>query len=302
MAVFWPNLAFIANALLPFKMYLFKNVNDLQSHLNKIRKKGGKIGFVPTMGALHHGHLSLIRQSVEANDCTVCSIFVNPTQFNDDADLEKYPRTVAKDMAMLTSVDNDVLFLPDVSEIYPPGLNTELKLDFGELATVMEGYFRPGHFDGMAQVVKRLLDIVEPHSLYMGQKDFQQLAIVRNMLTQLKMPINLEMCAIIRQEDGLAMSSRNVRLEPALREKALLLSQTLQKGKAKMATQTPAEIQQWAIKELTIPSFKPEYFEIVNAITLQPIESFSDTDYVVACTAVWVGEIRLIDNLIYKNK
>ena len=283
-------------------MYLFKKVNDLQQHLNKIRKNGGEVGFVPTMGALHQGHLSLIQQSVEANDCTVCSIFVNPTQFNDNADLEKYPRTVAKDMAMLTSAGNNVLFLPDVSDVYPPGLNTELKLDFGDLANVMEGYFRPGHFDGMAQVVKRLLDIVQPHRLYMGQKDFQQLAIVRNMLTQLEMPIDLVMCAIIREEDGLAMSSRNVRLDSSLREKALLLSQTLQEGRLKMPSKTPAEIQDWALKELTIPSFKPEYFEIVNAITLQPVKKFSDAEYVVACTAVWVGEIRLIDNLIYKEE
>jgi len=283
-------------------MYLFKKVNDLHQYLNKIRKKGGNIGFVPTMGALHEGHLSLIRQSVKANDCTVCSIFVNPTQFNDTADLEKYPRTVAKDMAMLTSAENDVLFLPDVHEVYPPELDTSLEFDFGELATVMEGFFRPGHFDGMAQVVKRLLDIVQPHSLYMGQKDFQQLAIVRRMLVQLKMPVNLIMCAIIREDDGLAMSSRNVRLDPALREKALLLSQTLQKAKAKMASKTPAEIQKWALKQLSIPSFKPEYFEIADAVTLQPIKKFSDSDYVVACTAVWVGEIRLIDNLIFKEE
>lgn len=302
MVVFYPEMTLITNELRPFKMYLFKKVNDLQQHLTKIRKKGGSVGFVPTMGALHEGHLSLIRQSVEVNDCTVCSIFVNPTQFNDNADLEKYPRTVAKDMAMLNSVTCDVLFLPDVNEVYPPGLKTELKLNFGELATVMEGYFRPGHFDGMAQVVKRLLDIVEPHNLYMGQKDFQQLAIVRNMLTQLEMPINLVMCAIVREADGLAMSSRNVRLDPALRKKALLLSQTLEKAKAKMDAKSPAEIQKWALKQLTIPSFKPEYFEIVNAITLQPIKKFSDADYVVACTAVWVGEIRLIDNLIFKGE
>ena len=283
-------------------MYLFKKVNDLQQHLDDIRKADGKVGFVPTMGALHEGHLSLVRQSVEANDCTVCSIFVNPTQFNDVSDLEKYPRTVAKDMAMLNSVGNNVLFLPDVSDVYPPEVDTTLVLDFGDLATVMEGYFRRGHFGGMAQVVKRFLDIVQPDSLYMGQKDFQQFTIVRSMLTQLKMPIDLVMCAIVREKDGLAMSSRNVRLDSALRQRALLLNQTLKEGKTKMKTHSPAEIEKWALKRLSVSSFRPEYFEIADGITLQPIKHFADSDYVVACTAVWVGEIRLIDNLIFKEE
>ena len=283
-------------------MYVFKKVADLKKYLDQRRKSGDTVGFVPTMGALHNGHMSLIEQSIAATDCTVCSIFVNPTQFNEASDLEKYPRTIAKDMAMLNAEGCHVLFLPDVSEVYPPGLNTELELDFGKLATVMEGKFRPGHFDGMAQVVKRLLDIVEPHQLFMGQKDFQQLTIVRSMLRQLELPVQLVMCPIIREKDGLAMSSRNVRLDPALRKKALLLNKTLKAAKRKMKTETPATIKKWAMKQLKIPSFKPEYFEIADAITLQSIRKFEKSDFVVACTAVWVGDVRLIDNLILKQR
>ncbi len=282
-------------------MYVFKKVADLKKYLDKRRKSGDTVGFVPTMGALHEGHMSLIQQSITATDCTVCSIFVNPTQFNEASDLEKYPRTIAKDMAMLNTEGCHVLFLPDVSEVYPPGLNTELELDFGDLATVMEGKFRPGHFDGMAQVVKRLLDIVEPHQLFMGQKDFQQLTIVRSMLRQLELPVQLVMCPIIREKGGLAMSSRNVRLDPALRKKALLLNKTLKAAKRKMKTESPAAIKKWAMKQLKIPSFKPEYFEIVDGITLQNIRKFEKSDLVVACTAVWVGDVRLIDNLIFKK-
>jgi len=282
-------------------MYLFKKVSDLQQHLAGIRQEGKKIGFVPTMGALHEGHISLINQSVAANNYTVCSIFVNPTQFNDSSDLKKYPRTITKDMAMLNAGGNNVLFLPDVDEVYPSGLDTTLKLDFGDLAEVMEGHFRPGHFDGMAQVVKRLLDIIEPDRLYMGQKDFQQMAIVNSMLTQLELPVELVMCPIVRETDGLAMSSRNVRLDPSLRKEALLLSKTLKQVKIKMKTQTPTAIIKWALKRLKKPSFKAEYFEIVDGITLQPIKRFADSDYVVACTAAWVGEIRLIDNLVLKE-
>jgi len=282
-------------------MYLFKKVDDLQEYLKGIRKEGGKIGFVPTMGALHKGHLSLISQSVKANTCTVCSIFVNPTQFNEVSDLNKYPRTVGKDMEMLISANCNVLFLPDVSEVYPSGLDTTLDLNFGKLDQVMEGHFRPGHFDGMAQVVKRLLDIVGPDHLYMGQKDFQQQSIVRNMIKQLNIPTELIMCAIVREKDGLAMSSRNVRLDPALRQKALLLSQTLQLAKEKVSEQSPKKIKEWAMKQFDIPSFKAEYFEIVDGYTLQPIKKFEDAQYIVACTAVWVGEIRLIDNLVFKE-
>lgn len=282
-------------------MFLFKKVKDLRVYLSSIQEKGNTIGFVPTMGALHEGHLSLIQQSKAHTDCSVASIFVNPTQFNDASDLEKYPRTTGPDIDLLTSVGTDVLFLPSVSEVYPKGLDTSLTLDFGELATVMEGAFRPGHFDGMAQVVKRLLDIVQPNRLFMGQKDFQQLTIVRSMIRQLSLPVELMMCPIIREEDGLAMSSRNRRLPADHRALSIRLNQTLKKAKEMMSDHSPEEVMKASMENLQHPSFKPEYFEIADAITLQPINNFDDSDFIVACTAVWVGEVRLIDNLILKE-
>ena len=283
-------------------MLLFKKVEDLQNHLRQIRSEGRTIGIAPTMGALHQGHLSLIGQCKERKDYSVCSIFVNPTQFNEVSDLEKYPRTIEKDIELLTSVDNDVLFMPSVKAVYPPGLETVLKLDFGSLATVMEGTHRPGHFEGMAQVVNRLLDIAEPHRIYMGQKDFQQFTIVRDMIQQLKKNIELVVCPIIREADGLAMSSRNLRLLAEDREQAMLLHQMLCKAKEQMNSLSPGEIKKQVMEELSgPPSFKPEYFEITDGYTLQSIDDFSKHDYVVACTAVWAGEVRLIDNMILKQ-
>ena len=282
-------------------MILFKKGHQLQNYLATLKSDKKSIGLVPTMGALHVGHLSLIQKAKEENDCVVCSIFVNPTQFNETTDLEKYPRTAAKDIELLTSVGTDVLLMPPVEEVYPKELNTTLELDFGKLATLMEGEFRPGHFDGMAQVVNRLSNMVQPHSLYMGQKDFQQITIVRSMLTQLKSEIKLVMCPIKREENGLAMSSRNVRLTPGNRTLAVKVSQTLLGAKKMMDEKTPKEVKDWAIKELSIPEFKPEYFEVIDGISLQPIDDFSETNFAVACTAVWAGEVRLIDNMVLKS-
>lgn len=282
-------------------MLLFKRVNDLQKYLQSKKKQGDQIGFVPTMGALHHGHLSLMKISKTHCDITVCSIFVNPTQFDDPGDLAKYPRTIGADIDLLTSVEVDVLFLPPVEEVYPDGLDTSIDVDFGALANVMEGAFRPGHFDGMAQVVWRLLSIVEPDKLFMGQKDFQQVAIVQEMLKQFDAPIELIRCPIVREEDGLAMSSRNVRLSTENRGAAIALSRTLEQANEKMSSETPKEICAWAMEALSLPNFKPEYFEIVDGVTLQAIDDFGAADLVVACTAVWVGDVRLIDNRILKE-
>lgn len=282
-------------------MILFKKEYQIQNYLDALKLDKKSIGIVPTMGALHDGHLSLIRKAKEENDCVVCSIFVNPTQFNAVADLEKYPRTAAKDIELLASVDTDILLMPSVEEVYPEGLDTTLKLDFGKLATTMEGEFRPGHFDGMAQVVNRFLNMVQPNSLYMGQKDFQQITIVRNMLTQLESKVKLVMCPIMRYEDGLAMSSRNVRLTPENRNLAVKISQTLSEVKKLVGNKTPKEVKSWAMQELSIPEFKPEYFEIVDGITLQPIDEFNETNFAVACTAVWAGDVRLIDNMVLKS-
>jgi pantoate--beta-alanine ligase len=283
-------------------MLLFKNVYDLQKYLTALKAKGNQVGFVPTMGALHRGHISLINRSKAENGVTVASIFVNPTQFNDLKDLEKYPRTPERDMEMLIESGCDILFMPSPDEVYPNGTAPFQKFNFGKLDRVLEGTFRPGHFDGMAQVVHRLLEIVKPNKLYMGQKDFQQISIVASMLQQTKLKTELVMCAIMREEDGLAMSSRNVRLAPEDRAAAPLIHKTLKEAAEMVSEFSPSEIQRMAVQKLRAESrFRLEYFEIVDGRTLLPIQLFEDTDFAVALTALWVGEVRLIDNMILKQ-
>ncbi|WP_421798311.1 pantoate--beta-alanine ligase [Haliscomenobacter sp.] len=282
-------------------MFLYHTLSELQQYLNSRRRLGEQIGFAPTMGALHSGHLDLIRHSKAHNACTVCSIFVNPTQFNDPKDLEKYPRTPEKDLAMLESVGTEVVFMPAVEEIYPPGLETTLQLELGQLDKVMEGAFRPGHFQGMAQVVKRLLDIVQPDRLYMGQKDFQQFSIVGHMIRQLNLPVELVMVPTVREADGLAMSSRNVRLSEAQRTVAPVIYQTLSWAKTQLGIQPIAEIEAEAMQRLSLPEFRPEYFQIVDGRTLLPVIEPTEHKWIVACVASWVGEVRLIDNLELKK-
>ncbi|MCB0637818.1 MAG: pantoate--beta-alanine ligase, partial [Lewinella sp.] len=201
-------------------MYLFQGVSQLQRHLAAERVNNRTVGFVPTMGALHEGHLALVRQSLAENQVTVCSIFVNPTQFNDSDDLKKYPRTPGKDLEKLAMVGCDVAFLPNVAEVYPPGLDTALPLDLAGLDRSLEGAHRPGHFAGVVQVVKRFLDLVEPHRLYLGQKDFQQQLIIRHMVQALNLPVKVLTVPTVREPDGLAMSSRNTLLDPAIRPAA----------------------------------------------------------------------------------
>ena len=283
-------------------MYIFKKVSDIQSYLDKLREGGTSVGLVPTMGALHEGHLSLIDMAKTDNDFVVTTIFVNPTQFNQPEDLIKYPRTSSKDIEVLTVHGNDVLFMPPVEEVYPEGLNTKLDLDFEQLDKTMEGEFRPGHFDGMAQVVNRLGNIVQAHKMYFGQKDFQQYAIVQNMLKQLNSSITAIMCPIIREEDGLALSSRNVRLKADIRQKATIIYQTLLKAKSLIKDNDPELIKTMAWNELSIKDFKPEYFEIVDGKTLLPVDDYKSSDFIVACTAVWAGDVRLIDSMILKHQ
>ncbi len=283
-------------------MYLFKKVSDLQKCLDKLRNGGASIGLVPTMGALHEGHLSLIDIAKADIDVVVTSIFVNPTQFNQPEDLIKYPRTSSKDIEILTSHGNDVLFMPPVDEVYPEGLNTKLDLDFNQLDKTMEGEFRPGHIDGMAQVVNRLGNIVQAHKMYFGQKDFQQYAIVQNMLKQLNSSTKAVMCPIIREEDGLALSSRNVRLKADIRQKATIIYQTLLKAKSLIMDSVAKDVTAFAMKQLTFKDFKPEYFEIVDGNTLLPIDDYKSSDFIIACTAVWAGDVRLIDNMILKQQ
>lgn len=282
-------------------MKIFRKVEDLQTCLEQERAAGRHIGFAPTMGALHDGHLELIRMAKRDETFTVASIFVNPTQFNDPKDLEKYPRMPEKDAELLLSVHCDALFMPTVEEVYPPGKDLTLHLDFGALATVMEGEFRPGHFQGMATVVNRLLDIVKPDKLYMGQKDYQQLCIVRNMIGQLQLPVELVMCPTVREADGLAMSSRNLRLTPDMRAAAPIIYASLQALKTEFKKEPAAVVIQKATDRIAGAGLRPEYVEVVNGITLQRVQNWHDAELIVVCVAAFAGEIRLIDNLVVKG-
>ena len=285
-------------------MHLFKRVDQLRAFLDAERVNNRSVGFIPTMGALHEGHLSLVRRSLAENQITVACIFVNPTQFNDAADLERYPRTPGKDLWMLAKVGCDLAFLPEPEDVYPRGLDTRLHLNLSGLDTRLEGAQRPGHFDGVAQVVKRLLDIVRPENLYMGQKDYQQQLIVKEMIRVLDLPYQVVTVPTARAADGLALSSRNRLLEPEPRERAALIHETLQEARRRPERgATPAENEQWAMKALDQPGFRPEYFTLVDGHSLQPLtEKEEYADLVVACTAVWVGEVRLIDNLLLRGK
>lgn len=283
-------------------MLIFKHIESLQQCLDACRKEGLKVGFVPTMGALHLGHVSLIEACKADGAVSVCSIFVNPTQFNDPSDLEKYPRTPEADIAKLTAAGADILFMPEVAEMYPNGMQEGVRYDFGRLEEVMEGAMRPGHFAGVAQVVSRLLEAVRPDSLYMGQKDFQQVAIVRRMLELQGSPVRLVMCETVREADGLAMSSRNVRLSAEARLIAPKISQVLREAVASVPHKSPETVLGDAILPLIQePAFSVEYVELVNGYTLQPIYDWSQTDYAVMCVALWLDGVRLIDNMILKK-
>jgi pantoate--beta-alanine ligase len=285
-------------------MYLYKQVTDIQAHLQAERGSYQTIGFVPTMGALHAGHISLINTSLAENQLTVCSIFVNPTQFNQAEDLEKYPRMPALDIARLADAGCHIVFLPEVEVIYPPGLETRIDIDLNGLDLVMEGAHRPGHFAGVVQVVNRLLDIVKPHRLYMGQKDYQQLCIIRRMLEVQQSPVELVMVPTVREADGLAMSSRNMRLNPEERAQAAAIYKILQHLRQAALKKGASfdSLTQDAFNSLQAAGFRPEYVSIVHGISLQPLSGLPDNGSVVACVAAWLGEIRLIDNLIIREK
>ncbi|MGI9159970.1 MAG: pantoate--beta-alanine ligase [Saprospiraceae bacterium] len=282
-------------------MLIFKTVADLQSWLHIKRRDQASVGFVPTMGALHNGHISLVRLAKRAGETVVTSIFVNPTQFNDPADLEKYPRTPGRDLEMLLRANCDAVFMPSVEEVYPPGLDLRVQIELDDLDKVLEGAFRPGHFEGMMTVVKRLLDIVQPDHLYMGQKDFQQLTIVANMIWQLRLDVQLIMVHTIRERDGLAMSSRNTRLSPEERRLAPVLYKTLEWVRSQVYLQPMQQVAAAAFDQLTAAGFRPEYLEIVDGYTLQPVYSLSETGMIVVCAAAWLGNVRLIDNVVIKS-
>jgi pantoate--beta-alanine ligase len=278
---------------------IFHKVTDIQNYLSNNFWDKKTIGFVPTMGALHQGHLSIIKQSKAENDITIASIFVNPTQFNNKDDFDKYPNTIGTDIEKLVAEGADILLLPNVSEMYPDGTLYEINFDAGYLDTIMEGTFRPGHFKGVAQIVKRLLDIVQPTTLYLGQKDYQQFMVVKKMITDLKIPVYLKMASTLREEDGLAMSSRNMRLDEASRRNAVSVFAILKKAATDAKQYSVAEAKANALKSLQeIPQATPEYLEFANAENLALIEKYDISVPTVICVAVWIGGIRLIDNII----
>ncbi|MDR2057319.1 MAG: pantoate--beta-alanine ligase [Dysgonamonadaceae bacterium] len=271
---------------------------DLQKTLANERKGEKKLGFVPTMGALHQGHLELVNQSVKENDISVVSIFVNPTQFNDKNDLLKYPRNLDADCKLLEKAGDVIVFAPDVKEIYPePDMR---QFNFGHLAAVMEGQFRPGHFNGVAQVVSKLFDIVKPDKAYFGEKDFQQLVIIRELVKQLSLGIQVVACPIVREKDGLAMSSRNTQLTVEQRKAAVIISQTLFESKNRKNNYPVKSLKSWVVNRINVvPDFKVEYFDIVDGFTLRSIYKWEDTEYPVGCIAAFAGNVRLIDNIFY---
>lgn len=280
-------------------MMIFKTVLALQQFLNHQKTLGKKIGFVPTMGALHLGHLTLVQYAHQDNDIVVCSIFVNPTQFTDSKDLEKYPRPIESDIEQLEKENCHVLFLPEVDEIYPKNLVSP-HFDLAGLDKTMEGAHRPGHFDGVAQVVHRLLDIVKPDNLYMGQKDYQQFTIIKHLLKITHSPIRLIRVPIIREPDGLAMSSRNIRLSEEGRKKSTIISQTLFQAQKDAQHYSLQEVKERALKNLS--GMEVDYFEIVDGDSLRSINSFEQADIVTACTTVRIDGVRLLDNVILKEK
>ena len=282
-------------------MYLFKRKDDLERLLSTARKEGKRIGFVPTMGALHEGHLSLIAAAKENSDLVVCSIFVNPTQFNDPADFEKYPITIDQDVTLLTAAGNDILFLPSVQEMYPNGLSAEMHYDFGTLETVLEGAHRPGHFQGVGQVVHKLLGLVQPDKLFMGQKDFQQCLIINRLIKLLHLDVELVICPTKRESDGLAMSSRNLRLNPTERQNALHISRALNNIKVHIHNAPLQELSAQGIGELQSNGFDVDYLEMVS---IQPDGniSFPSTPgteplYAVVAAKETSSGVRLIDNM-----
>jgi len=277
-------------------MFIAHTAAELRQLLDMARAQKKTIGFVPTMGALHRGHLSLVDASRAQCGTTVVSIFVNPAQFNNPADLENYPRNQKSDRKLLRQADADILFAPSEKEMYPQ--RDTRRFDFGQLERVMEGAFRPGHFNGVAQVVSRLFDIVRPQRAYFGEKDFQQVVVVSDMVRQLRMPVQIVSCPIVREADGLALSSRNALLTPERRHAAPLIARTLF-AVADMLCNTTLS----AMKKFVADTFNAnwllrlDYFEVVDANTLQPVSSLDDICPKQACIAVRAGNVRLIDNV-----
>ena len=283
-------------------MKVFNKIVNLQNELFSVRKEGKKIGLVPTMGALHEGHASLVERSVKENDVTVVSVFLNPTQFNDKGDLDSYPRTLDADCKLLESVGADYVFAPSVEEMYPVPDNRQF--EFPPVSTVMEGARRPGHFNGVCQVVSRLFYIVRPTNAYFGEKDWQQIAVVKQLVKHIGMDINIVECDIIRDADGVAKSSRNTLLAPDERAIAPQIYKSLKASVAYSQKHSVAETHDKVVDEINaVDGLEVEYFEIVDGNTLQTVASWDESNYVVGCITVYCGKtpIRLIDHIKYKE-
>ncbi len=279
-------------------MILFKRSADLQQWVSEQKNKGRITGFVPTMGALHEGHIELIKACRSMVDLTICSIFVNPVQFNDPKDFEKYPVSIEKDIQMLHQAGTDVLFLPSVEEVYPQGKTGLETYDLGPLETLLEGRYRPGHFQGVSQVMSRLLKLVKPDHLFMGQKDFQQCLVVQRLIEILHLPVQFHTVPTVREADGLAQSSRNRRLTPEQRENAVAISQALIDIHGKLASGDAPGLLRRAQEKLDAAHFKTDYISIARASDLQPIVNWNGKEKAVALIAAFQGDVRLIDNML----
>lgn len=283
-------------------MEIVHTIKELKTKLQVQREKGKTIGLVPTMGALHAGHASLVKRCVNENDVTVVSVFVNPTQFNDKKDLEKYPRTLEADCELLERIGANIVFAPSVSEVYPEP-DTRI-FSYPPTDEVMEGRFRPGHFNGVCQIVSKLFMIVEPNKAYFGEKDFQQIAVIKAMVADQKYPLEICPCPIVRETDGLALSSRNTLLSEAERKIALNISKTLFESLEYAKTHTLTETKYWVINTINaIEGLEVQYYEIVDGKSLSSLNDWRDSDYIVGCITVFCGSIpvRLIDNIKYKE-
>jgi len=279
-------------------MILFKKAADITDYLGKKQRDGSSIGFAPTMGALHQGHISLIENAKKNNALVACSIFVNPTQFNDQKDFDNYPTTIEKDIDMLEQAGCDLLFLPDVQEIYPEGTNITETYELGYLETVLEGKYRPGHFQGVCAVVHRLLNIVPCNTMYLGQKDYQQCMVLKKLIELRNINTTIDICPTLREPDGLAMSSRNLRLNADARKEALQIFETLTFIKKNIIAGDLTDLQNAAVNHLTTAGFKVDYVAIANAETLELMNQWDGKTKPVALIAAFKGEVRLIDNML----
>ena len=282
-------------------MIILKYVADVKARLNKIRSAKSSLGFVPTMGALHKGHISLLDKCKETCEITISSIFINPTQFNNADDFKKYPVTLENDIYLLEKNGCDILFLPEVNEMYPEGIVSKKHFDLGYLENILEGKYRPGHFQGVCQVVKRLLEIVVPTHLFLGQKDYQQCMVIKKLLEKEKLNIELIICPTLREKSGLAMSSRNLRLNEEQLQKASEINKILIRLKQKIKPGNVSHLKKEATEYLSNKNFKPDYVEIAEANNLRTVDEWNGTTELVALVAASISDVRLIDNILLKD-